>query len=227
MATYVILHGMIAGGWYMGKVAARLRAGGHTVFTPTFTGLGERSHLLTPDLDMDTHIQDIINVLEFEDLREVVLVGKSYSGMVITAVAEKAPERLAHLVYLDALVPQDGQSAADVAGPEVMAPFQQAADEYGDGWRLPADKSFEPRLTDHPLKTFYYRVTVENLAAKTLPRTYILCTNKPADSAVTAAFDRCANPAQAEGWHYREIHTDHEPEWESPQELADLLMEIV
>jgi pimeloyl-ACP methyl ester carboxylesterase len=205
----------------MSKVAAHLRAGDHTVFTPTLTGLGERSHLLTPELDMDTHIQDIVNVLEFEDLREVILVGKSFNGMVITAVAEKAPERLAHLVYLDALVPQDGQSAADLFGPETTARFQQMAEDHGDGWRLPGDRSVEPRVTDNPLKPLHYRVTVQNSVAKTLPRTYIRCTNFD-----YAVLDRCANQAQAEGWHYREIHTGHDPELESPQELADLLMEI-
>ena len=100
-----------------GRVAALLRAAGHDVYTPTLTGLGERVHLAHPDIDLDTHIQDILMVLEYEDLHDVILVGYSYSGMVITGVAEHAPERQAQLVYLDAFVPQDGQSL-EMLGPE-------------------------------------------------------------------------------------------------------------
>ena len=107
MATFVLVHGGWAGGWQWREVASLLRAAGHDVFTPTLTGLGERVHLASPDVGLDTHIQDILMVLEYEELRDVILVGYSYSGMVITGVAERAPERLAHLVYLDAYVPRE------------------------------------------------------------------------------------------------------------------------
>ena len=118
MATFVLVHGGWAGGWQWREIASLLRAAGHDVFTPTLTGLGERVHLASPDVGLDTHIQDILMVLEYEDLHDVILVGYSYSGMVITGVAERAPERLAHLVYLDAYVPRDGQSLLDMLGPE-------------------------------------------------------------------------------------------------------------
>ena len=116
MATFVLVHGGWAGGWQWREVAGLLRAAGHEVFTPTLTGLGERVHLANPDIGLDTHIQDILMVLEYEELRDVILVGYSYSGMVITGVAELAPERISQLIYLDAFVPQDGQSMLDNAG---------------------------------------------------------------------------------------------------------------
>ena len=111
MATFVLVHGSWHGGWCWQKVARLLRQPGHEVYTPTLTGLGERSHLATKKSGLELHIQDILNVLEFEDLHEVVLVGHSYAGLVITGVAERAPGRVARLVYLDAFIPHAGQSA--------------------------------------------------------------------------------------------------------------------
>ena len=105
MATFVLVHGAWHGGWCWKKVAPLLRSAGHEVYTPTLTGLGERDHLLTRDIGLDTHIQDIVNVLEYEELTQVVLVGHSYGGMVVTGVAERAHERLRQLVYLDAATP--------------------------------------------------------------------------------------------------------------------------
>src|SRR5215211_1043953 len=118
MATFVLVAGAWHGGWCWRKVTPLLRAAGHEVFAPTLTGLGERSHLAHPDVGLTTHIQDIVNLLEYEDLNDVVLVGHSYSGMVITGVAEQVPGRLAHLVYLDAFVPENGQALVDLLPPE-------------------------------------------------------------------------------------------------------------
>jgi pimeloyl-ACP methyl ester carboxylesterase len=150
MAIYLLVHGGLSGGWQMRGLAGRLRAAGHEVFTPTLTGLGERSHLLTPEVDLHTHIRDIVNVLVFEDLRDVILFGRSYGGVVITGVAERAPERLRHLVYLDAVVPEDGCSILDMAGPEHAAFLTGLVRERGDGWRLPVPPNADPRLTEHP-----------------------------------------------------------------------------
>ena len=113
MATYLIVHGGCGGGWQFRETAAYLRDAGHEVFTPTLTGLGERNHLLTPDVDLATHIADVDNVLEFEDLHDVILVGHSYGGMVISGVADRSAERLSHLVYVDAFVPEHGESLED------------------------------------------------------------------------------------------------------------------
>src|SRR5438094_6338595 len=131
MTTFVLLHGATTGGWQMRAVADRLRAAGHAVFTPTLTGLGERSHLLGPAIDLTTHIQDVVGVLVYEDLHDVILLGKSYSGIVITGVAERAPERLRHLVYLDALVPRDGQSFLDMAGLETAGKIRADVEARG------------------------------------------------------------------------------------------------
>ena len=120
MAIYVLVHGATAGGWIWQSIPARLRAAGHDAFTPTLTGLGDRRHLFSPDITMETHILDVLNVLFFEDLHQVILVGHSYGGAVITGVAEKAAERLSHLVYLDAFVPQDGEAVKELYDPPVV-----------------------------------------------------------------------------------------------------------
>ena len=117
--------------------AAIARDRGHELVTPTHTGLGERSHLARPDIDLDAHIADVLCVLRFEDLRDVFLVGHSDGGMVATGVADRASERIAHLVYLDAFVPKDGQSLADLAGAAAHARVVAAAREHGEGWRVP------------------------------------------------------------------------------------------
>ena len=138
MATFVLVHGAWHGGWCWKKVTPLLRAAGHEVYTPTLTGLGERAHLLTREVDLDTHIRDIINVLEYEELRDVILVGHSYAGMVIAGVADRVPARLAHLVYLDAFVPRDGQASLSLSPPELEAHLRAQALAEGDGWRVPA-----------------------------------------------------------------------------------------
>src|SRR6476620_6599379 len=111
MATFVLVHGALGGGWQWRSVARHLAAHDHEVYRPTLTGLGERSHLLTPQVDLTTHIQDVLSLLQWENLEQVFLCGHSYGGVVITGVADQRPERLARLVYIDALVPEDGQSA--------------------------------------------------------------------------------------------------------------------
>ena len=117
MATIVIVPAAFHGGWRWKEVRVALQAAGHEVYALTLTGLGERSHLASPDIGLDTHIQDVVNVLEYEDLRDVVLVGHSYSGMVLTAVADRAADRLARLIYVDAVLPRDGECMFDACSP--------------------------------------------------------------------------------------------------------------
>lgn len=228
MATFVLVHGGWAGGWQWREIATRLRAAGHDVYTPTLTGLGERVHLAHPDVDLDTHIQDILMVLEYEDLHEVILVGYSYSGMVVTAVAERAPERLAQLVYLDAFVPSDGESLATMIGPELVAILEQVAQAYGDGWRIPHDPPDAPRRTPQPVKPMYQPVTVTNPAAARLPRTFIYCTQeKEAMGPMGVPITQVAASAKADArWGYRELDSGHVPVETAPQELADILLEL-
>jgi pimeloyl-ACP methyl ester carboxylesterase len=142
MATYVLVHGGAHGGWCYGRMAPLLRAAGHEVFAPTLTGVGERAHLLSPDIDLDTHIQDVVQVLRYEDLRDVILVGHSYGGMVITGVADRAPDRVGHLVYLDAATPVNGESLAELAAPLMNA--ARARGRVVDGVELVLFPGTEP-----------------------------------------------------------------------------------
>ncbi len=231
MATFVVVHGAHGGAWQWQVVANMLRAGGHAVFTPTLTGLGQRVHLAHPDVDLDTHITDICNVIEFEQLLDVILVGHSYAGMVITGVAERVPERLSQLVYLDAVVPHDGQSAADLLGPELAAQLVQLTEEVGEGWKLPyipePGKPVDPRYVPLPIKTGLQRVTLRNPAALALPRAFIYCTEDkdlmPTGLGIIAAGEAArSDPA----WRYFELHTDHLPNLNQPRELADILLAL-
>jgi pimeloyl-ACP methyl ester carboxylesterase len=229
MANFVLCHGGWVGGWQWREVAALLRAAGHEVFTPTFTGLGERSHLADPEIDLDTYIQDILMVLKYEDLRDVILVGYSLSGPVITGVAEEAPERIRHLVYLDAYVLVDGESMADQLGEQMMAGLEQVALNAGDGWRLPHNPPDADRRTDQSIKFLYNTARVNNPAASQIPRTFIYCTQSaqdigPLHHTITLAAEKARGDNR---WHYCELDTGHMPMWTVPQELANLLLEIV
>ena len=135
--TYVLIHPAWFGGWCWKKVTPLLRAQGHEVFTPTLTGLGERAHLARPEVGLEIHVRDIINVIEYENLRNVILVGNSSGGMVITGAADHVPERIAHLVFLDAFVPTDGQSMLDVIPPDRRPALEAFVQKEGDGWLLP------------------------------------------------------------------------------------------
>lgn len=235
MATFVIVHGAWGGAWSWKKIRTLLRAAGHEVYTPTLTGLGERAHLANPEIDLETHIQDVLGVLEYEDLRDVVLVGHSYGGMVITGVADRSAERLACLVYLDAFVPNEGQSLLDLVGPEARARFEEQARTQGEGWRIPpnplapdtpeADAAWiAPRRLPHPLRTFVQPVRLTSPAAAALPRTYVYCTFKPGGD----AFAQFAARARAEqGWRYYELATGHNLQYTATRELVDLLLEHV
>ena len=123
--TFVLVHGAWHGGWCWRFVRDLLEKSGHRVHAPSLTGLGERKHLARPDIDLDTHIADIVSLLEMEDLSDVVLVGHSYGGMVITGVADRAPERIGRLVYLDAFVPEDGKCTLDYVVPERAARMRE------------------------------------------------------------------------------------------------------
>jgi pimeloyl-ACP methyl ester carboxylesterase len=234
MATFVLVHGAWHGGWCWKKLTPLLRRAGHDVFTPTLTGLGERSHLLAPDIGLNTHIRDIVAVLEYEDLRGVVLVGHSSGGMVITAVADQVPDRLAHLVYLDGFLPSDGQAVFDIVTPDARASFEEQARAEGDGWRVPsfplsrwgvtedADVHWmSPRVGPQPIKHFTEPVQLSSSRPHGFARTYISCTGGTAPH-----FESIAKKVKADpGWRYRELQTGHDAMVTEPDRLADLLLE--
>jgi pimeloyl-ACP methyl ester carboxylesterase len=227
MVTYVFLAGGGYGGYIWKEVASRLRAHRHEVFTPTLTGLGERAHLASPQIDLDTHVHDILGVFEFEDLHDVILVGHSYGGMVMTGVAQHIPHRLAHLVYLDALVPQDGQSVLDIIGPFWSARFEERARTLGDGWRLPPfsemTSGVNAKTTAYPFQCFKQPLSLKNPAACSIPRTFISCTESGWSAEHILPL---ARRAREEGWNYYELATGHLAMITHPKELAYLLLEI-
>jgi len=229
MAIFVLCHGGWGGSWQWRTIPDLLRVNGHRVFTPTFTGLGERVHLANPDVDLNTHITDIVNVILFEELHDVVLVGYSYSGMVITGVAEKIPDRISHLVYLDAVVPQDGQSLADLLGPEIKTQLFAAIEQQGDGWKMPhvSSKPGDPRMTPQPSKSGTQPVVLRNPAARSLPRSFIYCTEGQDGMLMEPPIRHAAETAISDvSWHYYELQTDHHPMENISQELAGLLSTI-
>jgi len=233
MATFVLVHGSWHGGWCWREVVPHLRAPGHAVYTPTLTGLGARAHLLTGGVDLTTHIQDIVSLLFYEDLAEVVLVGHSYAGAVISGVAARTPERLAFLIYLDAYLPLEGQSLFDVLSAEERE-AGQAALATGLGLRPPVPPAVlgitDPtmavwvaaRLTPHPFRTYAQPLPVGTSASATLPRAFIHCTAGP----TTPRFAPFAQQARAAGWAVRELATGHNAMLTAPQPLGELLLEL-
>jgi pimeloyl-ACP methyl ester carboxylesterase len=221
VATVVLVHGAFAGGYKWKQVRPRLQAAGHEVFSPTLTGLGERVHLASPDVTLETHLIDVFNVLRFEDLRDVVLVGHSYGGMVITGVADRAADRVRRLVYLDALVPNDGESVEDVVPPERRAEHVEGARTQGDGWLIPADN---PDAGDvpQPLATFTSPLRLPQ-GRPALPRLYIRCLNPPLDAIEPSARRVLFEP----GWDYRELQTAHDAPATDPEGLSALLLEWI
>lgn len=234
MATYVIVHGGWAGGFQWKKVAAQLRANGHEVYTPTLTGLGERSHLAHPGINLDTHIQDIVNVLIFEDLQNVILAGHSYGGMVITGVAEQIPERLAHLVYMDALLPQDGDSVwkmlANVMSPSTMKEIAQMIETAGAGWYWPSppkrtDGRDYPEGRPQPIQTLKQPLRITNPDAVGLPRTFVHCTDSPPTFALRDLIALFAEQAKAAGMKHYGLPTNHTLFETMPNEVTTILLE--
>jgi pimeloyl-ACP methyl ester carboxylesterase len=234
MATFVLLHGMWHGGWCWQKITPLLRAAGHSVFTPTFTGLGERAHLHLPDIDLPLHVQDVVGVLEYESLEDVILVGHSYGGTLLLSIADRVAERLAHLVNLDGPIPRHGQTFQDIL-PDLWEAFRQAAIANGDEWWAPppTDWTFgitgadwewtQSKLTAHPLKTWQTPMTVTNSGAYGIPRTYIDCIEGLTPEERVLREQEC----QQLGWRHRTLVTGHDAMITAPRALAELLLEVV
>jgi pimeloyl-ACP methyl ester carboxylesterase len=202
------------------------------VITPTLTGLGERAHLLSPDVGLHTHVADIVGVLRYRDLTKVILVGHSYGGTVITAVAERVPDRLSGLVYLDASVPRDGESNNDVIGPKMTADLRLAAHDGGEGWRVPPAAYVvaplsdairpwvEARLMPRPLRAFEEKVLLRSDAAAALPRAFLRT------SLQSALYEALTNRARAAGWYCRDLKGGHYAMLTEPHAVASALIEL-
>jgi pimeloyl-ACP methyl ester carboxylesterase len=237
VSIFVIVHGGFGGGWEWTPVAQLLRERGHVVFTPTLTGMGERSHL-GPRVGLGTHIEDVVAVLQFEDLHNVVLCGASYGGMAVTGAADLAPERIALLVYVDALVPVDGQSGIDLQPEGFGALVRGAADENGHGWVEIPDAVLPPegliveeiraryvaRLRDQPAATFTEPIHLAS-ASSGVRRAFIRCTGDELDVGGDP-IEPMAARARAEGWFYRELSAPHDPHLFDPTATAVLLDEL-
>jgi len=236
MSTFVLVHGGWHGGWCWRKVTPLLRAGGHEVYTPTLTGLGERVQLANPGIDLAVHAKEVAALLEYEDLRDVVLVGHSLGGAVITSAADVAAHRLRRLVYLDAFVPEVGQSVFDLMPAPRRESFEQQARDHGQGWLVPLDwdaaldgwgitdpadrEWMRPRLSPQPLAVFQQaRAGGADLSG--LPSSYLHCLRNPTVATFQPFADRAvANPAT---WSLHQLDAWHDAMVTVPGQLAGLL----
>jgi pimeloyl-ACP methyl ester carboxylesterase len=235
MSTIALVPGSGLGAWAWSRVTPQLRDAGHDVHPLTLTGTGDRAHLAHPKLDLSSWITDVVAHLDVEELEDVVLVGHSFCGAVITGVAERVPERLSRLVYLDAVVLDDGQSVFDQLGPELAGIFEAIA-AGNDGWSLPwpADEQLDQyygdhglsgedltwirrHVTTHPIGTYREQLAAGNATAAALPRTYVRCTATPTPPPVQQG---------ADGWDWAELDTGHWPMITKPNETAALLDSI-
>jgi pimeloyl-ACP methyl ester carboxylesterase len=242
MPTFVLIHGAWHGGWCWRKVVPLLREAGAEVSAPSLTGMGERSHLVSylepAEINLDLQVKDVVQLLEYEGLERVVLVGHAYAGMVITGVAEYCPERLARLVYVNGMVPQNGEAMVDqldaVRGPEFTARVKKAVQEQqgflsppatpeavGQRWGIsdPADQEWVlARLTPQPLAAFAQPLSVCRPEARSIPRSFILSNE--------SGFGPVAELARQSGWEIFQMDTGHDPMITQPRELADILLQI-
>jgi pimeloyl-ACP methyl ester carboxylesterase len=229
----VLVHGAWHGGWCWQRLVPSLVAAGHTVYTPTLTGLGDRAHLARPDINLDLHARDLQAFLDMEDLQDVTLVGHSYAGFIISMVAERSRSRLRRLVYLDAFLPEDGKSALDyIQPPEARLATQESGQATGYvaplplaafGLIDPVDVALaQPRIVAQPFATLAQPVRLAQPAGQGLPRSFIECV-KPTNP----LFGQFAARARAEpDWDVYELPTGHDAMIIAPALLADLLLAI-
>jgi pimeloyl-ACP methyl ester carboxylesterase len=229
--TLVLVHGAWHGGWCWQRVADRLRGGGHRVFTPTLTGLGERSHLLRTGIDLQTHITDVVNVLKWELLTDVVLCGHSYGGFVISGVAEAMASAIRSIVFLDAFVPRNGETVQDLTGPAVQDGIRSAL-QQGDLAIPPrpaeafgvnaADRAWVDRLcVGQPIGTFTDKITLTGARDRIARESYIR-----AKSYVNPGFDRAYDALKSDpSWRTYDVPCGHDVMVDAPDRLTEILLE--
>jgi pimeloyl-ACP methyl ester carboxylesterase len=230
--TFVLVHGAWHGGWCWQRVADRLRGSGHSVFTPTLTGLGERSHLLRAGIDLKTHIADIVNVMTWEGLTDVVLCGHSYGGFIISGAAEQMAPAIRSIVFLDAFVPRDGETVRDLTGPAVrdgiLAALQRGdiaiPPRAAEAFRVnEADRAWVDRLcVGQPIATFTDKIALTGARDRIARKSYIR-----AKSYANPGFDRALATAQAQSsWRTYEVPCGHDVMVDMPERLTEILLEV-
>lgn len=233
--TYVLVHGAWGGGWIWRSVAEGLRGRGHRVITPTQTGTGERTHLLSRQITVETHVNDVAQVLEAEELSDLILVGHSYGGMAATGVADRMPERIRRLVYFDALVPENGDTAFSLLPPGMAETRMKSVREQGGGVALPVPPPeafpmpngpvkdwFLRHLRPHPVGTYDSPIRLAKPAGAGLPVTYVSFTN-PALASIEPSRQRARSKT---GWKVMELPVPHDAPVIEPQRVIDLLASL-
>ncbi len=230
--VFVLVHGAWHGGWCWRRVADRLRDGGHKVFTPTLTGLGERSHLMRAGIDLSTHVADVVNLMRWESLDDAVLCGHSYGGMVISGIAEKMPQAIRSIVFLDAFVPNDGEAVVDLTGPAVVESVR-TAQQRGDIGIAPrsaaafgvneADRAWVDGLcVPQPIATFTEKIALTGARERIARKSYIR-----AGSYANPGFDRALAAAQADAsWRCCSVPCGHDVMVDMPERLSEILLEV-
>ena len=222
--VYVIVHGAWGGGWAFKKVDSLLREKGCIVYRPTLTGQGERVHLATTDVGLITHIKDVVNVILYEDLHDVILIGHSYGGMIVTGVADSLPDRIKKLIYLDAMVPEDGESVVTIQGTGSNRLTQNSV----NGFVVPAwveDGKLPPKDVPHPLKTLTDPIVLKNSLRLIIPTTYILTVAKGTEPKDDGFFFH-AERARKKRWSVLQLEADHNAQWSAPENLVEMLEKI-
>jgi pimeloyl-ACP methyl ester carboxylesterase len=235
MASFVLVHGTWGGGWQWRQVAENIRAKGHLVFTPTLTGLGEREHLVSRETNLDTHIQDIAAVISTEKLNDVVLIGTSYAGLIISGVADRLPQQIRTLIYLNAALPTNNKCMLDTVSAERRQTVQKLADAEGDGYRVPTSlvldtgiendaerQAFLARMSPHPLPSLLQPIRLTGRYLDVPRKAYVLATKK-----ISHHFQEYYEWAKRQpNWTAHEIASHHYPMVTVPDQTADLLMQI-
>jgi pimeloyl-ACP methyl ester carboxylesterase len=217
--TYVLVHGMTGGGWDWQQIDRLLSEDGHNVYRPTLTGLGERMHLSHPDIDLTTHILDIVNLIRFEQLENIILVGHSYGGMVITGVMNSVPDRIQQVFFLDATVPEHNMSATDAH--QYYAEFTTKNGMAYPPW-LDNHQDI-PRDLPHPVKTLTEKVAFDNPQAQQLPVTYV---NFIAEHLIETekTNNQSWQRAEQRGWKIKTLDSEHNAQRSNPEALKKLLI---
>jgi pimeloyl-ACP methyl ester carboxylesterase len=231
MSTYVLVHGAWHGSWCWKRVRKALQVQGHEVFTPTLTGLGERSHLLSPQVNLETHINDVVNLIGWEGLSNVVLCGHSYGGPVVSGVADRVPDRIGAVVYLDAFLLDDGRSVHDELPPDHRKTQLEGARTHGEGWKVPPipaegfnvnakDAEWVDRqCTMQPLAAFQQPLRLSRKIDAVKDVTFVLATGYEG-SPFMPSYER----AKAKGWKTVSVACGHDVMLDMPEEVTTILL---